>query len=60
MLLRLALAQDNMAEADKVLSEINPTSKEYPKALTVMGFAHWFKYRTAKKQIEADKNVKQR
>ena len=56
ILLRLALAQDNMAEADKILSEINPESKEYPKALTVMGFAHWFKYKTAKKQLEADKD----
>ena len=58
VLLRLALAQDNMAEADKILSEINPDSKEYPKALTVMGFAHWFKYKTAKKQIEADEAKK--
>ena len=44
MLLRLALAKENMAEADKILSEINPNSREYPKALTVMGFQHWFKY----------------
>ncbi|MEI8375580.1 MAG: hypothetical protein WCJ35_22390 [Planctomycetota bacterium] len=54
VLLRLALAQDKVAEADKTLSEINPNSKEYPRAITVMGFAHWFKYKTAKKQIEAD------
>ena len=45
-----------MAEADKILSEINPESKEYPKALTVMGFAHWIKYRTAKKLNETDKD----
>jgi hypothetical protein len=36
------------------LSEINPASREYPKALTVMGFQHWIKYKTAKKQIEAE------
>jgi len=54
VLLRLALAQDKVAEADKLLNEINPSSKEYPKAITVMGFAHWFKYKTAKKQMEAD------
>ena len=53
--MRLALAQENMAEADKILSEINPASKEYPKALTVMGFAHWYKYKMAKKQIDAEK-----
>ncbi len=55
VLMRLALAQENMADADKFLSEINPSSKEYPKALTVMGFAHWYKYhKLAKKQIQAD------
>jgi hypothetical protein len=57
VLLRLALAEDKVADADKILSDINPSSKEYPKALTVMGFAHWFKYRTAKKQMEADKKL---
>ena len=65
ILLRLAMAKDNMAEADKILSEINPSSKEYPKALMVMGFAHWFKYKMAKKhlapeeaQMKADKEAK--
>ena len=52
VLLRLALAKENMPEADRVLAEINPDSKEYPKALTVMGFAHWFKYKMAKKALE--------
>ena len=51
---RLAQAQAKMAEADKILSEINPDSREYPRALTVMGFAHWYKYKTAKKQIEPE------
>jgi tetratricopeptide (TPR) repeat protein len=51
---RLAQAQAKMAEADKILSEINPASKEYPKALTVMGFAHWYKYKVAKKQLEPE------
>ena len=57
--MRLALAGDDMKEADRLLSEINPNSKEYPRALTVMGFAHWYKYRQAKKQFDADqgKNV---
>jgi tetratricopeptide (TPR) repeat protein len=54
VLLRLAMAQDNMAEADKILSEINPSSKEYSKALTVMGFAHWYRYKVAKRQIDAE------
>lgn len=60
VLMRLALAQESMADADKILSEINPNSKEYPKALTVMGYAHWAKYKEAKKLIKADaeKNVK--
>ena len=54
ILLRLAMAKDNITEADKILSEINPSSREYPRALMVMGFAHWFKYKTAKKQLEAE------
>jgi len=54
ILLRLALAKDNVAEADKILSAINPNSREYPKALMVMGFQHWDKYRRAKRQINAD------
>ena len=58
VLMRLALAQDDMKEADRLLSEINPASKEYPRALTVMGFAHWYKYRVAKKQFDAEKAKK--
>ncbi len=58
ILLRLALEHENLAEADKQLSDINPKSKEYPKALTVMGFAHWSKYKAAKKQLEADQAAK--
>ena len=51
----MTLARENMAAADKVLGEINPASKEYPKALTVMGFAHWYKYKTAKKQLDGER-----
>ncbi len=54
VLMRLALAQEKVAEADKIFKEINPNSREYPTALTVMGFKHWFDYKTAKKRIEAD------
>jgi len=58
VLLRLALAKEDVAEADKVLSEINPNSREYPKALMIMGFRHWDKYRKAKRQITADMDKK--
>jgi hypothetical protein len=54
ILLRLARDQNNTAEADKVLKEINPNSKEYPKALNVMGFDHWRRYKIAKRQIDSD------
>ncbi|MGO9113503.1 MAG: hypothetical protein ACLP9L_30090 [Thermoguttaceae bacterium] len=58
MLMRLAQAQGNMAEADKILSEINPSSKEYPTALTTMGYSHWTRYKDAKKQAKADAEKK--
>ena len=57
-LMRLAQAQGNMAEADKILSEINPESKEYPTALTAMGYSHWTRYKDAKRQIKADTEKK--
>ena len=54
VLMQLALAQNNVAEADRVLREISEASAEYPTALMTMGYAHWNNYRNAKKQIEAD------
>ena len=54
VLMRLALAQEKMDEADKWLKEINPASKEYSKALTVMGFAHWYRYKQARKHLDAE------
>ena len=56
--MRLAQAQGNMAEADRILSEINPKSKEYPTALTAMGYSHWARYKDAKRQIKADSEKK--
>ena len=41
VLMQLALAQENVKEADRILSEINPLSTEYPNALSAMGYAHW-------------------
>ena len=57
-LMRLAQAQDNMAEADRILSEINPESKEYPTALMAMGYSHWSRYKEARRQIKADTEKK--
>jgi hypothetical protein len=57
VLMRLAQAQGNMSEADRILNEINPGSKEYPNALIEIGYLHWSKYLDAKKKGESDKNA---
>jgi hypothetical protein len=54
-LMRIAQAEGRTAEADKILREINPESKEYPNALSEIGASHWIKYRAAKKKTDATK-----
>ena len=58
LLMRLAQARGDMAEADKFLNEINPSSREYATALTEIGYSHWSKYKDAKKLIKANAEKK--
>ena len=51
VLMRLAQDANDFKEADRIMGEINPNSREYPTALTAMGYAHWRNYR---KLIEAE------
>jgi tetratricopeptide (TPR) repeat protein len=53
VLMQLAQARDDVKEADRILREINTKSGEYPTALAAMGFAHWNRYRAAKKLTDA-------
>jgi hypothetical protein len=52
-----AQAKAQLAEADRIFKEINPSSRKYPEALTILGWKHWHKYRLAKKAWE-DQNDK--
>ena len=44
-----AQAKAQLAEADRIFKEINPSSRKYPEALTILGWKHWQKYRVAKR-----------
>jgi hypothetical protein len=61
-LMRLAQAAGNTAEADRLLREIHPDSKEYPNALSEIGYSHWRRYLAAKKlgDTASDKDKAQR
>ena len=45
-------ARTQLQAADRIFQEINPASRKYPEALTILGWQHWHKYRTAKKAWE--------
>jgi hypothetical protein len=45
-------AKAELAEADRIFKEINPDSRKYPEALTILGWKHWHKYRLAKRAWE--------
>ena len=44
-----AQAKTQLAEADRIFKDINPSSRKYPEALTILGWKHWQKYRVAKR-----------
>lgn len=45
-------AHDQLQEADRIFQAINPASHKYPEALTILGWQHWHRYRTARKAWE--------
>jgi hypothetical protein len=42
-----------LADADHIFKGINPASRKYPEALTILGWKHWQKYRVAKRAWDA-------